>query len=166
MKKAATGIRGFDDISLGGLPAGRITLVEGCAGAGKTVFALECVVHAVRTLDEPGIFVCFEEDPARLRENAQSFDWNLESIPETQLLFIEAQPDLDLITSGDLGLAVVQGAASIGLDAVRTLAERDAISLTLGRVDRNITHAARELGISRMTLYRLMDKHGLAHRVQ
>jgi two-component system response regulator HydG len=74
--------------------------------------------------------------------------------------------DQRLITPGDLGLAVVQGAASIGLDAVRTLAERDAISLTLGRVDRNITHAARELGISRMTLYRLMDKHGLAPRVQ
>jgi two-component system, NtrC family, response regulator HydG len=73
--------------------------------------------------------------------------------------------DQNLITPGDLGLAVNNSAASIGLDAVRTLAERDAISLTLGRVDRNITHAARELGISRMTLYRLMDKHGLAVRI-
>ena len=71
-----------------------------------------------------------------------------------------------LITPADLGLAMARCAASLGLDAVRTLAERDAISLTLGRVERNITHAARELGISRMTLYRLMDKHGLAHRVQ
>ncbi len=74
--------------------------------------------------------------------------------------------DQRLITPADLGFAGTSGAASIGLDAVRTLAERDAISLTLGRVERNITHAARELGISRMTLYRLMDKHGLAHRIQ
>jgi len=72
--------------------------------------------------------------------------------------------DHNLVMPGDLGLTVksaASGASSTGLDAVRTLAERDAISLTLGRVDRNITHAARELGISRMTLYRLMDKHGL-----
>ncbi|MEO5660199.1 MAG: sigma-54 dependent transcriptional regulator [Polaromonas sp.] len=73
--------------------------------------------------------------------------------------------DQKLISPGDLGLAVKDCASSIGLDAARTLAERDAIALTLGRVDRNITYAARELGISRMTLYRLMDKHGLALRV-
>ena len=71
-----------------------------------------------------------------------------------------------LIAPQDLGFAMPHGAACQGLDEARTLAERNAISLTLGRVDRNITHAARELGISRMTLYRLMDKHGLAHRVQ
>lgn len=70
--------------------------------------------------------------------------------------------DQRLITPADLGLAEAGGAnGGVGLEAVRTLAERDAIMLTLGRVDRNITHAARELGISRMTLYRLMDKHGL-----
>lgn len=69
--------------------------------------------------------------------------------------------DQRLITPADLGLAEPSGATGVGLEAVRTMAERDAITLTLGRVDRNITHAARELGISRMTLYRLMDKHGL-----
>ena len=73
--------------------------------------------------------------------------------------------DQRLITPADLGLAASGEAASIGLEAVRTLAERNAITLTLGRVDSNITHAARELGVSRMTLYRLMDKHGLAPRV-
>ena len=74
--------------------------------------------------------------------------------------------DQRLITPQDLGFSVESSAAFPGLDEVRTLAERDAISLTLGRVDRNITHAARALGISRMTLYRLMDKHGLAHQFQ
>jgi len=74
--------------------------------------------------------------------------------------------DQRFITPGDLGFAVKAPAMVAGLDEVRTLAERNAISLTLGRVDRNITHAARELGISRMTLYRLMDKHGLAQQIQ
>jgi len=72
--------------------------------------------------------------------------------------------DQRLITPADLGLAVASSAVGTELDTARTLAERDAISLTLGRVGRNVTHAARELGISRMTLYRLMDKHGLAPR--
>lgn len=72
--------------------------------------------------------------------------------------------DQRLVTPADLGLAVASSPVRTELDTARTLAERDAISLTLGRVGRNVTHAARELGISRMTLYRLMDKHGLAPR--
>ncbi|WP_232229940.1 sigma-54 dependent transcriptional regulator [Polaromonas glacialis] len=74
--------------------------------------------------------------------------------------------DQRFITPCDLGFSVKDPSTGPALDEVRTLAERNAISLTLGRVDRNITHAARELGISRMTLYRLMDKHGLAHQMQ
>ena len=70
--------------------------------------------------------------------------------------------DQRLITPADLGLAVKKSAGSMGLDAVRRLAERDLVSLTLEHASQNITKAAQELGISRMTLYRLMDKHGLA----
>jgi len=74
--------------------------------------------------------------------------------------------DQRFITPADLGFTVKDQSTGPALDEVRTVAERNAISLTLGRVDRNITHAARELGISRMTLYRLMDKHGLAQQMQ
>lgn len=70
--------------------------------------------------------------------------------------------DRRLIGPADLGLEAVENVAGMGLDIARTTAERDVISLTLTRVGRNITHAARELGVSRMTLYRLMDKHGIA----
>ena len=73
--------------------------------------------------------------------------------------------DQRLITPDDLGLAVTGGPVVIGLDAVRILAERDMILTTLGRVGRNVTHAAQNLGISRMTLYRLMDKHGLGKKM-
>jgi two-component system response regulator HydG len=67
-----------------------------------------------------------------------------------------------LIGPADLGLAAVETPVGMGLDTARTMAERDAICLTLTRVGRNVTHAARELGVSRMTLYRLMDKHSIA----
>lgn len=69
-----------------------------------------------------------------------------------------------LISPADLGLAAPSASSALGLDAARLQAERAAIALTLGRMAHNVTHAARELGISRMTLYRLMDKHGLQSR--
>lgn len=69
-----------------------------------------------------------------------------------------------LITPADLGLTVPVTASAVGLDAARLQAEREAIALTLGRMAHNVTRAARELGVSRMTLYRLMDKHGLQAR--
>jgi len=70
--------------------------------------------------------------------------------------------DRRLIGPNDLGLMPADNQVGMGLDAARTAAERDVIVLTLTRVGRNVTHAARELGVSRMTLYRLMDKHSIA----
>ncbi|MGJ7489631.1 sigma 54-interacting transcriptional regulator [Variovorax sp. ZT4R33] len=67
--------------------------------------------------------------------------------------------DSRFIQPSDLDLAGDAPDAGICLNAARTLAERDAIRFTLDRVGRNVTHAARELGVSRMTLYRLMEKH-------
>ena len=63
------------------------------------------------------------------------------------------------ISARDLGLAPADVVASTDLDAARTLAEREAISRALTLMGNNVTRAARELGVSRMTLYRLMDKH-------
>lgn len=66
------------------------------------------------------------------------------------------------ISPHDLGLQHADGVAGNDLGQARTAAERDVISRALNRVGGNITLAARELGVSRMTLYRLMDKHGIA----
>lgn len=67
--------------------------------------------------------------------------------------------DQRYISARDLGLAPVDVVAGTDLDAARTLAEREAIARALTLVGNNVTRAARELGVSRMTLYRLMDKH-------
>ena len=69
--------------------------------------------------------------------------------------------DQRLLTPEDLGLAAANGAPPMDLEGVRMRAEREAIALTLARVGPNVTQAARELAVSRMTLYRLMEKHGL-----
>jgi len=59
--KALTGIVGFDAITGGGLPQGRTTVLAGGPGSGKTIFAVQFLVHGIRRCREPGMFVAFEE---------------------------------------------------------------------------------------------------------
>ncbi len=114
--KAATGIVGFDGISGGGLPQGRTTLIVGGPGSGKSIFAMQCLVHGARHCREPGIFVAFEESPKRIAVNFEGFGWGLDALQPRQLAFVDAQPAPDLVQSGtfDLGgmLAVLQAQAS------------------------------------------------------
>jgi len=71
--KAPTGIAGLDEITGGGLPSGRTTLLVGGPGSGKTILALQFLVHGAREANEPGIFVAFEETSKRIVTNAQGF---------------------------------------------------------------------------------------------
>jgi circadian clock protein KaiC len=59
------------------LPRGRTTLLLGGPGSGKTIFALQFLVHGARYCKEPGIFVAFEETPKRIVTNFESFGWKL-----------------------------------------------------------------------------------------
>jgi len=61
VEKCPTGIRGLDEVTEGGLPRGRPTLVCGSAGSGKTLLASEFIVRGARDFDEPGVFMAFEE---------------------------------------------------------------------------------------------------------
>ncbi len=99
--KTPTGITGFDAITGGGLPRGRTTLLVGGAGSGKTVFALQFLVHGAQNCKEPGIFVAFEENSKRLLANAESFGWKLAQLRRGQLFFVDAQPMPDAVQSGD-----------------------------------------------------------------
>ena len=104
LRKAPTGIAGFDEISGGGLPRGRTTLVAGGPGSGKTVFALQFLVNGARYHNEPGVFVAFEETTKSIATNAQGFDWHLPELRRKKLLFVDAQPKPDLVQSGDFDL--------------------------------------------------------------
>lgn len=105
MMKSATGITGFDDMTAGGLPSGRTTLIEGGTGAGKTVFALQTLAHGARRFGEPGIFVAFEESPERIAANVQDFGWELPKIGGDSVFFLDGRPDPDLIRTGDFDIA-------------------------------------------------------------
>jgi len=102
--KAPTGIPGFDTLTGGGLPRGRATMVLGGTGAGKTLFALQSLVHAAREENEPGIFVAFEEASGRIRQNAAAFGWGLSALTRRKVFFLDAQPSADWVQSGEFDL--------------------------------------------------------------
>jgi circadian clock protein KaiC len=80
LPKSPTGIEGFDDITLGGLPTGRPSLVCGAAGCGKTLFATTFLVNGAVLCDEPGVFVSFEERAGDLVANVASLGFDLEQL--------------------------------------------------------------------------------------
>jgi circadian clock protein KaiC len=69
VRHVPTGIPGFDEITGGGLPAGRITVVLGGAGRGKTILGVQALVAGARDFGEPGVFVSFEESARQVFEN-------------------------------------------------------------------------------------------------
>lgn len=101
VQKTPTGIFGFDTMTGGGLPQGRTTLLVGGSGSGKTVFALQSLVYGVQHCKEAGIFVAFEETSQCILANAHSFGWNITPGERQQLFFLDAQPQPDLVPSGD-----------------------------------------------------------------
>jgi len=111
--KATTGIKGFDEITGGGLPHGRTTLLEGGPGSGKTIFALQFLVCGARTCKEPGIFVAFEECSTRIVANAEGFGWKLAELQRKKLFFVDAQPEPDLIQSGNFDLSGMLAALDV-----------------------------------------------------
>lgn len=80
LAKTPTGIGGFDEITLGGLPTGRPTLVCGAAGCGKTLFATTFLVHGATRYDEPGVFMSFEERAEDLAANVASLGYDLDGL--------------------------------------------------------------------------------------
>ncbi|MCW2760563.1 MAG: hypothetical protein JWR85_764 [Marmoricola sp.] len=88
--KAATGIKGFDEITNGGLPRGRSTLVTGAAGAGKTLFGIEFLVRGARDYGEPGVLIAFEEASSDLATNVASLGFDLDQLERDGMLAIDA----------------------------------------------------------------------------
>ncbi len=130
--KIPTGILGFDEITGGGLPGGRTTLLIGGPGSGKTIFAVQFLVHGAERCREPGIFVAFEETPKRIIANFETFGWNLSELQKSKLYFLDAQPSPDLIQSGTFDLAgmlAVMGAQAQEMGARRIVF--DAIDVLL-----------------------------------
>src|SRR4051812_23570639 len=89
LAKVATGITGFDELTDGGLPEGRSTLVCGPAGCGKTLFAMEFLVRGVTQFGENGVFLAFEETRDDLVANVASLGFDLETLEAEHRIVID-----------------------------------------------------------------------------
>lgn len=136
LEKCATGIQGFDEISYGGLPKGRPSLVCGAAGCGKTLFGMEFLVRGAVEYGEPGLFVSFEEDKVQLAQNFASMGFDLPALEQANQLLIDQvvlQPGA-LEQSGDFDLEALFirlgddiraiGAKRVVLDTIEALFSR------------------------------------------
>jgi circadian clock protein KaiC len=133
LEKAPTGITGLDEVTLGGLPRGRATLICGGAGCGKTMLAIEFLVNGVRDYGEPGVFVAFEETRDELVVNAASLDFDLGKLVRQGKLAIDhvhIDPN-EIAETGDYDLEGLfirlkyaiesVGAKRVVLDTIETL---------------------------------------------
>jgi RecA-superfamily ATPases implicated in signal transduction len=133
LSKCLTGIQGLDEITNGGLPQGRPTLICGSAGCGKTLFGVEFLVRGATLYGEPGVLISFEETAAEITKNVASLGWNLtELIAEGKILidhvYIEASEieetgeyDLEALFLR-LGYAIKKiGAKRVLLDTIEVL---------------------------------------------
>jgi circadian clock protein KaiC len=89
LDKSATGIAGLDEISGGGLPKGRTTIVCGGPGCGKTMLGIEFLVRGATEFNEPGVLIAFEETPQEMARNVASLGFDLNGLVERKKLFCE-----------------------------------------------------------------------------
>ena len=106
LEKAPTGIAGLDQITEGGLPRGRVSLVAGSAGAGKTLLGLEFLVAGARQYGEPGVLVSFEESAEKVTLNVRSLGFDLDELQRDDLLTVisfQVEP-AEIISTGAFDL--------------------------------------------------------------
>jgi circadian clock protein KaiC len=133
IQKSKTGIQGLDEITNGGFPKGRPTLVCGKAGCGKTLLAVEFIIRGATQFNEPGVIVTFEESVQELTENVASLGFDLNDLirkKKLMVVHIEVDPnqfeengryDLEgLFIRIDSAIEAI-GAKRIALDTIETL---------------------------------------------
>jgi circadian clock protein KaiC len=126
LPKAPTGIQGLDEITRGGFPRGRPTLVCGSAGAGKTLLSMEFLVRGAMEYDEPGVFMAFEETASELAQNVRSLGFDLDELVKEKKLAIDfvriERSEIDETGDYDLeGLFIRLGAAIDAIGATRVV---------------------------------------------
>jgi circadian clock protein KaiC len=176
VQKIRTMIEGFDDISHGGLPAGRATLVSGTSGTGKTLFAMQFLYNGIHYFNEPGVFVTFEESPHDIIQNALSFNWDLQAlIDEGKLFILDASPDpegQDVVGSFDLSALIERiqygirkyKAKRVSIDSVTAVFQQyDAASVVRREIFRLVARL-KQVGVTTVMTTEREDEYGAVAR--
>jgi circadian clock protein KaiC len=172
IQKIRTSIEGFDDISNGGLPQGRTTLVSGTSGTGKTLFAIQFLYTGIVQFDEHAVFVTFEESPTDIIQNALSFGWDLQSlIDEGKLFILDASPDPEgQDVAGDFDLSALieriqyairkYKAKRVAVDSVTAIFQQyDAAGVVRREIFR-LTARLKLIGVTTVMTTERLDEYG------
>ena len=159
LAKAPTGIQGLDQVTGGGLPKGRVTLVCGSAGCGKSLLAMEFLVHGAVRYGEPGVYMDFEETEKKLAANVASLGFDLPELARRKKLLVDyvSVARHQIAETGDYnleGLFIRLSQAVAAIKAKRVVL--DSIeALFTGLADSTLLRA--ELG----RLFRWLEEHEL-----
>lgn len=172
VRKTRTMIEGFDDISHGGIPMGRSTLVSGTSGTGKTLFAVQFIYNGITYFDEPGVFVTFEESPEDIVQNAYSFGWDLQKlVNEGKLFILDASPDpegQDVVGNFDLSALIERiqyairkyKAKRVSIDSVTAVFQQyDAASVVRREIFRLVARL-KLMGVTTVMTTERLDEYG------
>jgi len=169
-----TGVPGVDELTNGGVPLGRPTLICGASASGKTVFSVQFLIEGIRQHGEPGAFVAFEETPQDVRENVAGFGWDIPRLEaEGKWRFINAglMPDEEeTLVNGDfnleglrtrIGHAIEQiGAKRVALDSLAAIFTRFPNAGTVRRELFRLTSMLKELKVTSVLTTELLQAHG------
>ena len=171
--KITTMIEGFDDISHGGFPVGRTSLVSGTSGTGKTLFAVQFLYNGIEHFKEAGVFVTFEETTADIIKNAVSFGWDLQKlIDEGKLFILDASPDpegQEVVGNFDFSALIERiqyairkyKATRVSIDSVTALFQQyDSASLVRREILRLVTRL-KFLGVTTVITTERTEEYGL-----
>ncbi len=172
VQKIRTLIEGFDDISHGGLPIGRTTLVSGTSGTGKTLFATQFLYNGIVHFNEPGIFITFEESPSDVIANARSFGWDLQTlIDEGHLFILDASPDpegQEVVGNFDLSALIERihyaikkyKATRVSIDSITAIFQQyDAASVVRREIFRLVARL-KQIGVTTVMTTERLDEYG------
>jgi circadian clock protein KaiC len=173
IERLPTGIRGFDQVAMGGLPAGRSTLVTGTTGSGKTLFAIEFLARGIQQFDQPGVFVTFEETAEDIRRNVASLgfpiaEWEAQgkwAFVDVSLNLVEEAPTVGDYDFGAL-LARIEyevgriGATRVSLDSLGAIFTRFAnLSIVRHELFR-IAAVLETIGVTALLTAERTDEYG------
>ena len=172
VQKIRTMIEGFDDISHGGLPLGRATLVSGTSGTGKTLFSIQFLYNGILLFDEPGVFVTFEESPSDIIKNAHSFGWDLQKLIDKGKLFIlDASPDpegQEVIGNFDLSALIERlqyainkyKAKRVSIDSITAVFQQYEASSVVRREIFRLVARLKQIGVTTIITTERVEEYG------
>ncbi|MFC0435278.1 circadian clock protein KaiC [Kutzneria buriramensis] len=177
IRRLPTRINGLDQVALGGLPEGRSTLVTGTTGTGKTLFAIEFLARGIQHLDQPGVFVNFEERPEDVRRNAASLSFPIEQWErDRHWAFVDATADAEdggevIVGNYDFGGLASRiehavrgiGAVRVSLDSLGAVFSRFPNSAVVRQELHRIAHVLNRIGVtSVITAERTSEYNGVS----